>query len=74
MYAWLIHPKGGNIPADTALKAVRRGGKSWSQEEGLSLFLLLNKRMKPAKFGPLMFGSDTVSVIELIKKHIAVKP
>jgi len=71
MYAWLVHPKGGNIAPALAVKAVRRGGKSWSQEEGFSLFLVLEKRMKPAKFGKLMFGDETVSVIDLIEKNIA---
>jgi len=73
MYAWLIHPKGGNIPVEAALKAARRGGKSWSQEEGLSLFLILSKLTKPDKFADLMFGNETVSIIELIKNAIAKK-
>lgn len=73
MYAWLIHTNGGNVAPNIALKAVRRGGKYWSQEEGLSLFLLLNKFVKPAKFGSLMFGNETVSAVNLIKKNIAVQ-
>lgn len=74
MYAWLIHAKGGNIAPIIAEKAVRRGGSSWSQEQGLALFLLLKKYMKADEFGPLMFGKETISVIELIKKSIQAKP
>ena len=70
MYVWLIHPKGGNIPADIALKGVRRGGRSWSQEEGLALFLILEKLSKPERWCKLMFGNKTESVIELITAKI----
>lgn len=70
MYAWLIHPKGGNIPADIALKGVRRGGRSWSQEEGLALFLILEKLSKPERWCKLMFGNKTESVIKLIAEKI----
>jgi len=73
MYAWLIHPKGGNIATDIAVKAVRRGGRSWSQEEGLSLFLVLCKLIKPGRFAASMFGNEAVSVIDLIKKYMAAR-
>ncbi|MBS1755099.1 MAG: hypothetical protein JST34_13730 [Bacteroidetes bacterium] len=45
MYKWLVHPEGGGIDNRTALAGVRRGGKNWSQEEGLALFLCM-ERMK----------------------------
>jgi len=73
MYAWLVHPEGANIPAEIAQKAVRRGGKSWSQEEGLSLFLVLSKISVPANWSGLMFGNETISVIDLIKKGTGKK-
>lgn len=70
MYAWLIHPQGGNIDQATALAGVRRGGRQWSQEEGLSLFLILDKFSAPGSWSGLMFGTTTTSVIELIEKAI----
>jgi hypothetical protein len=70
MYAWLIHPRGGNIEAKDALAGVRRGKKSWSQEEGLPLFLVLELFSKPTQWGKLMFGTETVSVVELINEQL----
>ena len=70
MYAWLVHPRGGNIAAETALKGVRRGGRSWSQEEGLSLFLLLSKLYEAKQWSAQMFGDETISVIELIGRKL----
>ena len=67
MYAWLVHPKGGNLSKETALRGVRRGGKWWSQEEGMALFLVLEKLLLPHQGAAAMFGTKTVSVIELIK-------
>lgn len=68
MYLWLTSPKGANLSPEIALKGVRRGGKQWSQEEGLALFLLLNKLVKPENWAKSMFGNQTESVIELISK------
>jgi hypothetical protein len=66
MYAWLIHPAGGNLSVKDALAGVRRGKKWWSQDEGLSLFLVLNRLSKTKLWAKLMFGNETVSVIDLI--------
>lgn len=73
MYLWLTSPKGANISPEIALKGVRRGGKQWSQEEGLALFLLLNKLSKPKYWARSMFGNKTESVIELISKSSLAK-
>jgi hypothetical protein len=70
MYAWLIDPRGGNIPEATALAGVRRGGRQWSQEEGLSLFLILDKLTKPKDWSKLMFGTSTVDIITLIEQKL----
>jgi hypothetical protein len=70
MYAWLIHPKGGNIAPEIALKGVRRNGKWWSQEEGLATILLLCKFYKPAVWAKIMFGNSTESSIELIAQKM----
>lgn len=56
MYAWLVHPKGGNLPKELAITGVRRGKKQWSQEEGLAIFLVLEKLIAPRQWGAYMFG------------------
>ncbi len=70
MYRWLTHTKGGNLPEEVASPGVRRGGRWWSQEEGLALFLILDKLSKPNNWSGLMFGKETVTVIDLIKKDL----
>lgn len=69
MYAWLVHPRGGNIPAANALPGVRRK-KSWSQDEGFALILLLSRLVEPKQWAPLMFGNKTVSAVELINSAL----
>ncbi len=73
MYAWLIHPEGGAISKKLALPGVRRGGRSWSQEEGLALFLVLANLSEPAEWAAPMFGKETSSVIEMIAKKLQKK-
>jgi len=66
MYAWLTHPNGANIDVASAITGVRRGGKWWSQDEGLALFLILAQNNPPKNWGPLLFGTQTVDVTALI--------
>lgn len=68
--SWLTNPKGGNYPLDIAIKATRRGGKWWSQDEGLALFLILDKMTNPN--WKTMFSDHPVNVIQLIEKEIKV--
>lgn len=42
-YAWLIHPNGGAKSPQDALPLLRRSGRFWSQDEGLALFLVLDR-------------------------------
>lgn len=42
-YCWLIHSKGAGIAPEVALPSMRRGGKQWSQDEGLAIFLVVNR-------------------------------
>ena len=73
MYAWLTHKDGANLPAEIALKGVRRGGKWWSQDEGLALFLILENFSKPKNWAGKMFGVNTESVINLIGQELKKK-
>ena len=40
---WLQHPDGGKFPYATAVEGMRRKRNQWSQEEGLAMFLILDK-------------------------------
>lgn len=70
MFLWLKHPKGGNIKRETAIEGVRRGGKWWSQDEGLALFLILDQLTLTKNWAKSMFGDSTESVTELIYKYM----
>jgi len=71
-YKWMIHPKGGNLSKEIALKGTRRGGTFWSQDEGLALCLLLDKTSKK-DWTLQMFRDEPKSVISLIENIIAKK-
>ena len=42
-YAWLSDPKGGGMSGEAARQRMRGSRKWWSQEEGLALFLVINR-------------------------------
>lgn len=42
-YAWYTAPFGARLPRETALPAVRRGGRYWTQDEGLALMLVVDR-------------------------------
>lgn len=42
-FKWLIHPAGGGFAFETALPHFRRGGRQWSQDEGLALYLVIDR-------------------------------
>lgn len=42
-YAWLIAPEGEKLSKPTALRGVRRDGGQWSQDQGLALFLTIDR-------------------------------
>ncbi|HVZ56376.1 MAG TPA: hypothetical protein VG870_06930 [Chitinophagaceae bacterium] len=74
MYTWMVHPRGGNLPPALALSGVRRNGKWWSQEEGLGLFLVLNRLAPDRNWASPLFGTQTTSVVELIREQLARRP
>jgi hypothetical protein len=71
-YAWLIHPTGGGVARDTAIAAMRRGGRSWTQDEGLALFLVVDRLMP--EWRAQVFGAKSIGARELLTKAIARKP
>jgi hypothetical protein len=69
MASWLMHQDGGNFPEALVLKAVRRDGYWWSQEEGLALALLYNKTATLPDW-PALFGPSPPDLLELIRREI----
>ena len=43
IYRYFVSPEGGTVPPAQALSAVRRGGRWWSQDEGLALILVVDR-------------------------------
>ncbi|MGE0527795.1 MAG: hypothetical protein AB7P49_12075, partial [Bdellovibrionales bacterium] len=67
-YAWLVHPKGGRMTKETALKGFRRDGKQWSQDEGLALFLVID-RLMPG-WQSLAFADKPKEVFSLLEQAL----
>ncbi len=42
-YQWLLSPQGGGFTAEFLLPNLRRGGRQWSQDEGLAIFLVVDR-------------------------------
>jgi hypothetical protein len=42
-YSWLVDKNGGQFAADAAVPGMRRGGRQWSQDEGMVIFLLIDR-------------------------------
>jgi len=68
-YKWMVHPQGGNLSEKVALEGTRRGGTWWSQDEGLALFLAMEK-LSAKEWTQELFGTETISVIDLLKKEL----
>jgi hypothetical protein len=68
-YAWLVDPRGAAMPPATALPYMRRGGRRWSQDEGLALLLLVS-RLSPAAPSRL-FATRPTTIIPLLRSLLA---
>lgn len=71
-YAWLSDPKGGGMTADAAREKMRGRRRQWSQEEGLGLFLVIN-RFVPG-WPQLAFAAEPKLAIDLLRMAVAEKP
>lgn len=63
-FKWLIHRKGGGFAVENALPWFRRGGRQWSQDEGLALFLVVD-RLVPG-WTPRVFAPSPATALELL--------
>jgi len=74
MYAWLTHKDGAALDGRQAEAGIRRGGRWWSQEQGLALFLVLAQLSEPSEWADDMFGADYRLVIELLEEKLRDVP
>jgi hypothetical protein len=68
-YAWLSDPKGGVMTQAAAQAKMRGSRKWWSQEEGLALFLVID-RFVPG-WAQRAFGNPPAMGIDLLRQAIA---
>lgn len=64
-FYWLQDPSGANIPFERAVEGMRRKRNQWSQEEGLAMFIILDRLTKPDWRNDL-FGDRPKNIIELL--------
>ena len=67
-YAWLVHAEGGATPPEVAMAGMRRGGRRWSQDEGMAVFLVL-QRLNP-HWSKAAFGAVPESALELLADEV----
>jgi hypothetical protein len=63
-HAWLVHAEGGAVPPEAALRGMRRGGRRWSQDEGMAVFLVL-QRFDP-DWAAAAFGAAPKTALQLL--------
>jgi len=64
-YVWLTDPRGGAMSAEDALPYIRRGGRRWSQDEGLAILIVLSRLAPDAPRA--MFGANARTVLPLLR-------
>jgi hypothetical protein len=63
-FAWMIHADGGGVAREAAIAGMRRGGRKWSQDEGLAIYLAID-RLKPG-WPAEAFGPEAKTALELL--------
>lgn len=66
---WLKHPKGAKLNYNMAVDGIRRKRNKWTQEEGLALFMLL-ERFGGYSWIPTMFSNNPPNIVELLEAAI----
>ncbi len=67
-YAWLAHPAGGRLDREAAVKRMLGRRRRWSQDEGLALFLVVD-RLMPA-WPSLVFDPHAIGATALLERAI----
>ena len=70
LYRWLTDPQGGAMAKPEALAFARRDSKHWSQDEGLALYLVLDRLW--FDWAPATFGARQQTALEGLRA--AVEP
>jgi poly(3-hydroxybutyrate) depolymerase len=65
---WLSHREGGRMERAAAVERMRGRRRWWSQEEGLGIFLVLD-RLLP-EWPSLVFGETSAGALELLERAI----
>ncbi len=64
-HAWLAHPEGGGLKKDAAVAAMIGRRRIWSQDEGLGLFLVIDRLMPD--WPSLVFAEPSIGGITLLE-------
>jgi hypothetical protein len=67
-YAWLAHPDGGGLDRDAAIQRMLGRRRKWTQDEGLALFLVVN-RLLP-EWPALEFGVPSPGALDLLERAV----
>jgi hypothetical protein len=67
-YAWLSHPAGGGLDRTAAVKKMLGKRRWWAQDEGLALFLVVD-RLLPA-WPSLVFRTPSAGAVELLERAV----
>lgn len=68
-YRWLIHPRGGRVPASTAFASFTKG-RWWSQVQGFALFMALD-RLAGESWKRHAFGDGAKTALQMLDEAIA---
>lgn len=71
-YSWLVHPRGWALSPSTAESAMRGSRKWWSQEQGLALFLVID-RLLPG-WQAKAFAPEPMLGIDLLAEAVGAPP
>lgn len=63
-YSWLVDKSGGGFAPDVAILGMRRDGRQWSQDEGMAIFLLID-RLVP-NWQARAFAAEPAMAMELL--------
>ena len=72
LYRWLTDPKGGAMDKREALAFARRDGRHWSQEEGLAIYLVLDRLW--VDWQPSAFGPASQTGVEALRATVEPRP
>ncbi len=72
-YRWLVDPQGGAAPADLASPNFARRSRWWSQNEGLGVFLALERIAGPG-WRRVVYGGGERTALQLLDAALAAPP